>query len=124
MAHCNKWRFIKYKGTEAKHTANPTWSAESADYTIGCSSKAYLYHRIIEGISSCDTTSIVICEENFSVEEEKVGDCLFAADKNKYFVYAKWVKNILPENELKYFQENFIFFLKIWPKKYANAGSR
>lgn len=29
------------------------------------------------------------CEENFSVEEEKEGDCSFAADKNKSFVYAR-----------------------------------
>lgn len=89
MAHCNKWRFNKYKCTEAKHLVNPTCSADSAGYTMGCSSKACLYHKVIEGISSCGASSLFFCEENFSVEEEKEGDCSFAANKNKSFVYAR-----------------------------------
>lgn len=99
MAHCNKRSFNKYKWTEAKHLVNPTCSAESAGYTIGCSSKAYLYHRVIEGISSCGIISLFICEENFSVEEEKEVGFLFAADKNKSFVYAKPAEKILHEDK-------------------------
>lgn len=120
MAHWNKWRFNQYKCTEAKHLVNPICSAESADYTVGCSSKAYLYHRAIVGISSCGVTSLLICEENLSVNEDKEVDCSFAAEK-KYFVYAKTVEKILPEDKFKHFQENLTFFLNIWPK---NACSR
>lgn len=76
-----------------------------------------MYQRVIEGINFCVATSLFICEENFSVEEEKEGDYSFAADKNKYFVYAKPVEKTLPGDKFKYFQENLIFFLKNLTKK-------
>ena len=60
MAYCNKWRFNKYKCTEAKHLVNPTRSIESADYTAGCSSKAYLYHKVIEEIISYGDNNLFI----------------------------------------------------------------
>lgn len=92
MSHCNKWRFNKYKCTEAKHLVNPTCSAESADYTVGCSSKAYPYHQVIEEISSCgDNNLFVSIIKKILVLEKRRREIysLFAADKNKYFVYAK-----------------------------------
>lgn len=77
MAHCNKWRFNKYKCTEAKHLVNPTCSAESAAYTVGCSSKPYLYHKVIEEISSCGANNLFISNvEKILVwkKREKEGD--------------------------------------------------
>lgn len=86
MAHCNKWRFNKYKCTEAKHLVNPTCSAESADYTIGCSSKAYLYHKVIEKVSSCGANNLFISIVKkilvLKKGEEKIYSS-FATDKNK-----------------------------------------
>lgn len=60
MAQCNKWRLNKYKCTEAKHLVNPTCSAESANYSVGRSSTAYLYHKIIGDICSCGVNSLFI----------------------------------------------------------------